>query len=338
MWGETGGNATLGRAVASKCGVPFASPAGLHPGARVIAYGITSLMTSSPSRWRSLSFLLSCAAVVAVAGFGLLTTGCQQNDKALAAEDDSNPHFHAATLQVQQQNFDAAAKEYEAALRANPAVSEAHYELGLLYADHLSEPIAALYHFNQYLLDRPNGENSQQAQARLNAVSIGFAATVPNSPIQNAEVFAKLQKDNQDLQHALATSTQRVNDLLSKLAAAAAKQDGPADSSAPAVATAPALKDATAPAASETTAGAPAAVPVPAPAPVVAAPATAAPAAVGGEQEYVIVGGDTLWKIAKKFYPGHITEGINKIKAANTDILVEGKPLKIGTQIHIPAP
>ena len=321
------------------------SPAGLHPRARVIGCGITLLMTSSPSRWRSLSFLLSSSALVAVAGFGLLfgllTTGCQQNDKALAAEDDSNPHFHAATLQVQQQNFDAAAKEYEAALRANPAVSEAHYELGLLYADHLSEPIAALYHFNQYLLDRPNGENSQQAQARLNAVSIGFAATVPNSPIQNAEVFAKLQKDNQDLQHALATSTQRVNDLLSKLAAAA-KQDGAADSSAPAaaVATVPALKDATAPAASETTAGAPAAVPVAAPAlaPVAAAPATPAPAAVAGEQEYVIVGGDTLWKIAKKFYPGHITEGINKIKAANTDILVEGKPLKIGTQIHIPAP
>ncbi|HEY8965654.1 MAG TPA: LysM peptidoglycan-binding domain-containing protein [Candidatus Methylacidiphilales bacterium] len=303
--------------------------------------------------------VLSLAAAAALA---LSFTGCEKDEKALAAEDDTNPHFHAATLAVQQQNFDGAAREYEAALRANPNVSEAHYELGLLYGDHLGQPIPSLYHFNQYLLDRPNGENAQQAQARLNAASIAFAATVPNSPIQNAEVFAKLQKDNQDLQHSLGAANQRVNELLSKLAASA-KGDSSSSASAPAAsavepAPALALKDATSAAAAESTAaGTAAAVPAatpatPQPAPTTvaaaAAAATAAPAPASvptapavaatpaGGQTYTIVGGDTLWKIAKQFYPGHVTEGIAKIKAANADVLVEGKPLKIGTQIRIP--
>jgi phage tail protein X len=50
----------------------------------------------------------------------------------------------------------------------------------------------------------------------------------------------------------------------------------------------------------------------------------------------VITKGDTLWSIAKKYYPGQITSGIEKIKNANTDKLPEGKPLKIGVSLVIP--
>ncbi|SDT91209.1 LysM domain-containing protein [Verrucomicrobium sp. GAS474] len=306
-------------------------------------------MTPTPFPRRPFSLFLSLGAAL---GLVFLAAGCQKDEKTASAEDDTNPHFHAATLQIQQQNFAEAAKEYEAALRANPAVTEAHYELGLLYGDHLGQPIAALYHFNQYLLDRPNGDNSQQAQARLNAAAVGFAATVPNSPIQNAEVFAKLQKDNQDLQHSLGAANQRVNELLSKLASSVKSESGPApDASSTSV---PALKDATSVATAESTATSAAAAAAPAepapravavtpsvsPAPIVGNPAAApapvtSPTAAGG-QPYTIVSGDTLWKIAKQFYPGHVADGIAKIKAANTDVLAEGKPLKIGTQIRIP--
>jgi nucleoid-associated protein YgaU len=73
-------------------------------------------------------------------------------------------------------------------------------------------------------------------------------------------------------------------------------------------------------------------------APVVEA-ATVEPAApaVAADREHVIVSGDTLWKIAKIYYPKQITAGIEKIKKANLDTLPEGKPLKIGTKIKIPA-
>ncbi|MDE1170230.1 MAG: LysM peptidoglycan-binding domain-containing protein [Verrucomicrobium sp.] len=265
---------------------------------------------------------------------GLLALGgCQKDDKTLAAEDDTNPYFHAALTAIQERNFTEAARSYEAALRANPNVAQAHYELGLLDSDHLNDPLGAMYHLAQYLKARPTADNAAKAQERLNSAEINFAATLPNSPVQNAQAFAALQSDNQNLRNEFEAANQRINDLSAKLAAtqkelaAAAPNITPADTNAPGAAPAPAPAAETAPAA-----GTP---PPPVPATVIPAPVPAPSATVG--QTYAIAPGDTLWKIAKKFYPGHINEGIERIKLANAAALPAGKPLKIGAQIVIPA-
>jgi hypothetical protein len=283
------------------------------------------------------------AAFSALALGSVLVAGCDRSDKALSAEDDTNPHFHAASARVQERNFADAAKEYEEALRANPGVARAHYELGLLYGDHLNDPIAAMYHFEEYLRLRPGSEASPQAQARLDNAKIAFAATLPNSPVQNAEAFVKLQSDNQALQRDLEEANRKAADLGAKLASAqkelsAASPDLQADG-----APTPALHDTNSPAAAAAANPAPAEAenapaPAPAPAPVQAVAVPAPAPAVPGEaaRSYTIGAGDTLWKISKKFYPGKINEGIEKIKAANPDTLPPGKPLKIGTALRIP--
>jgi len=102
-------------------------------------------------------------AFSALALCSVLVAGCDRNDKALSAEDDTNPHFHAAAARVQERNFADAAKEYEEALRADPNVARAHYELGLLYGDHLNDPIAAMYHFEEYLRLRPGSDPGRRA-------------------------------------------------------------------------------------------------------------------------------------------------------------------------------
>jgi len=282
-------------------------------------------------------------AFSALALCSVLVAGCDRNDKALSAEDDTNPHFHAAAARVQERNFADAAKEYEEALRADPNVARAHYELGLLYGDHLNDPIAAMYHFEEYLRLRPGTEAAPQAQARLDNAKIAFAATLPNSPVQNAEAFVKLQSDNQALQRDMEEANRKAADLGAKLASAqkelaAASPNLQADGTP-----APALRDTNSPAAAAAanpaaeTETAPAPSPAPAPIQAVAAPAPApAPAPGEAARSYTIGAGDTLWKISKKFYPGKINEGIEKIKAANPDTLPPGKPLKIGTAIRIP--
>ncbi len=296
-------------------------------------------------------------------------TGCQQPNKALTAEDDTNPHFHAATADIQVRDFAGAAKEYEAALRDAPTVAQAHYELGVLYSDHLNDPIAAIYHFEQYLKLRPSADNVAQAQALFDNAKVNFAASLPNSPIQNAQAYTKLQADNQSLSRDLETANQKAADLTGQLASAqkdlAANspnlqtasgapvqntpvQDTPsAPAPAPAGVTPPAGTELASPASAPAPAAAPASASgpdlsasAPAPAPSAqtapAAPATAVPAAAPAAKTYTIASGDTLWKIAKKFYPGKVVDGIDKIKAANPDTLPPGKPLKIGTQIKIP--
>ena len=288
-------------------------------------------------------------------------TGCQQPNKALTAEDDTNPHFHAATADIQVRDFAGAAKEYEAALRDAPTVVQAHYELGVLYSDHLNDPIAAIYHFEQYLKLRPSADNAAQAQALFDNAKVNFAASLPNSPVQNAQAYTKLQADNQSLSRDLETANQKIADLTTQLASAqkdlaanspnlqtasgAPVQNTPVQDTPSAPAPAPVATPVTPPAGTELATPAPApAAPAPAPevstaapAPAPAAPAMAAPPApAAAAKTYTIASGDTLWKISKKFYPGKVLDGIDKIKAANPDTLPPGKPLKIGTQIKIP--
>ena len=286
----------------------------------------------------------------------LASVGCQQPDKTLSAEDDTNPYFHAALGAIQSRNFDEAAKSYEAALRANPDVVEAHYQLGIIYSEHLNDAIAAMYHFEEYLKLRPNGDNAQNVQARLETAKIAFAAALPNSPVQNAQAFAKIQSDNQALQHDLDVATQKGGDLAAKLAAAQkelAAAPGVQTTNAPVGTQVAALQDTNSPAATNavnTANTANTATPPPAPTTatatatgttnVSAAPVTAiaAPPAPGTFTTYTIVSGDSLYKISKHFYPGKVMQGIETIKVANTDILSSGKPLKIGTQLKIPQP
>ncbi len=56
----------------------------------------------------------------------------------------------------------------------------------------------------------------------------------------------------------------------------------------------------------------------------------------GAIRTYKVVSGDSLWKIAKKMYPGDTKNGIEKIKDANKDTLSDGKPLRVGQVLNIP--
>jgi nucleoid-associated protein YgaU len=66
-----------------------------------------------------------------------------------------------------------------------------------------------------------------------------------------------------------------------------------------------------------------------------AATGTAAAAGTVPGRSYTVVKGDKIWTIAKKMYPGHTKEGVDKIQEANKDAL-GNKPLKIGQVLIIP--
>lgn len=251
------------------------------------------------------------------AAAGLALAACQQVDKKLLAEDQTNPQFQAATKALGDRNFAGAAEAYEKALDANPQNATAHYELGQLYGDRLGNPIRAMYHYQVYLELRPAAENHATVEQLLTAQKTAFAATVTGAPPPSDEL-AQLQQQNTDLR-------QKLDEALAKLSQTAAAAPAPAaapaseapaaDAAAPAAAPAQAAT-ATTTSVIEEVASAPA--------------ATAAP----GSRTHTIEKGDNLWKISKKYYSGNIMEGIEKIKAANPDLNPQN--LKIGTEIVIP--
>ncbi|HEX4141556.1 MAG TPA: LysM peptidoglycan-binding domain-containing protein [Candidatus Methylacidiphilales bacterium] len=246
-----------------------------------------------------------------------------------------NPHYKQAQQDLDNNDAGSAADEYEAALAADPKLADAHYELGVLYAEKLSEPIAALYHLDRFLKLAPNSPNAPAARDLVTTESEAFAASLPGSSTSSA--LARLQLENADLKKQATDASHTIATLQTQLAtmqqqvteanARAAATPEPATGAPPAVGSVP-------PASGAPTSAAPVLVPTPTPAATPGGPAVATPDA-GGARTYTVRSGDSLWKIAHKMYPHDTTNGEEKIKDANKDAF-SVKFLKPGQVLVIP--
>jgi tetratricopeptide (TPR) repeat protein len=276
----------------------------------------------------------------------LALTGCNsQADKDPAQTDsDSNPNYKQAQQDLDNNNPEGAVADYQAALAANPKLPGAHYELGMIYANKLSDPISAIYHFKRFLELSPNTDKKDQVQAIIDKQGQAYASSLPNAG-PSADDMTKLQSDNAALKKEVDDANTTISQLQAKLTESAKIAAAPAP--APVEAPAPVAADASA-----TAAGVPATAAPPAPAgPARALPVDQATAALGnagtdngstnaapvstaGARSYTVVKGDSYWRIARKMYPGDTKNGIAKIQEANKQTM--GKPLKIGQVLVIP--
>lgn len=143
----------------------------------------------------------------------LLLISCDKEDPRLEAEDDRNPYFKEAQEAIHDRDYEKAVKAYETALRKNPKVAAAHFEIGMLYSEKLGDPIKTIYHLQRFLDERPTTDKAEMAKGHLDNAKITFAATLPNSPVQNAELFAKVQADNISLKKEREELYKKITDL-----------------------------------------------------------------------------------------------------------------------------
>lgn len=267
---------------------------------------------------------------------------CQPIDKNLEAEDSRNPHFKKAESFIEAKNYVEAAREYEAAIQANPNVAAAHLELGHIYDEKLGDDISAMYHYSKFLELRPTSEKREAVQALLENKKFVLATKLPNSPVANAEMFAKLQSENANLKKELEDAQSRAARLDQQQKNADAAATAAASTPAPVAPVAQPTPEPIAPKATVATPtpAAPVAHPAAATtvpvAPSTAPTATPAATAVTEARSHTIAKGDTLWKIARKYYKGDINANMDKIKAANASQVDFTKPLKLGTVLVIP--
>jgi tetratricopeptide (TPR) repeat protein len=277
-------------------------------------------------------------------------TGCDLTNKVESQYDDSrNPLYKQAQQDLDNNNPDAAIADYENALAANPKLAEAHYELGIIYGDKKSDSVGAIFHFKRFLELAPSSNKADQVKALIDKQSQAFAASLPNSPAQSADDYAKLQSDNATLKKQVDDAARTIAQLQTQLAHDGKHHAASATAAVPPALMAPPPAEITpasaAPTATETPTPAPAAsadtnataaTTPPRALPLDATNAAATPAAPTGESRtYKVVSGDSIWKIAHKMYPGDTKNGVEKIQEANKDAIA-GKPLKIGQVLIIP--
>lgn len=275
-----------------------------------------------------------------------ILASCNLNQTSLSKEDDTNPHFRKASKYEADSNFPAAIREYEAALRDNPNVFSAESHMGLLY-DKLGNPIAAIYHFQNYIQARPDAKDIDEIQGRLEKAKSDFAVTLPNSPARNAEEFARIGSENLQLKRTVADLQMQLAKYKSSDISGAPTIESSNNTQNAGSIGAPSTNALTAtntlivtstnpPAVATNTVGSTGnagtlastnnttiqkAVPVDPNAPA---------------RSHTIAKGDSLWKIARQYYPEDIKAGVEKIKAANPDKAAKERGLKLGDTLIIP--
>jgi len=231
----------------------------------------------------------------------LLACGCGQ----FSSSSDPDLDFQRARKTADVGDVRVAATLYEKALRKAPETARPHLELGLLYDEKLGDPIAALYHYRQYLEMEPNSDRRQIVESYINRAKLTLAAKLPAPNAIDHTELTRLQTEKAALMQENAALRTRVTEL-----------ERATRSGAEAVA-------------------------IPAPPPpviltqsVVVATTTIQPPVPPANRIHIVQKKDTLQSIARQYYG--TSSGWEKIYAANRTILPSKDQLKVGQQLLIP--
>lgn len=286
--------------------------------------------------------ILSALTVLA---FGLAGVGCGSGESlGLSAETDDAAYREGQQLVKQGRPQEALSTFLRVIARRGEASPESHLEAGLIYKQHIKDPIAAIYHFRKYLEQQPNSRQAPLVRQQIEAAKRDFGRTLPNQPLDSREVRLdgfdqreRLERENEQLRNELAT--------LRGLSGSAPTTLG----SVPRGATAESV-DARLPAPAAADEGsaitlAPIANREPEPSTDFQTPANAAgsrgkalaPSAAGGRR-HTVAAKDSLYAIAKKYYGAATNARVQALIEANRDVLPAGAstPLKEGMTLKIP--
>lgn len=295
-------------------------------------------------------FLPLCLCALATL---LFVAGCGRYDSSpFTAEIDEPNYRRGKDLLRQGRNQEALASFLKVVEKRGDDAPESHLEAGILYQQHIKDPIAAIYHYRKFRELKRNSPQSDLVRQRIDAATREFARTLPAQPLENQmerldllEKIDQLQRENAQLKDQLiGVRTQAIN----------TPRPSPSSPPAPSVdAGEPMASQAIDPgespiaAAPEPPAAPVVVTPAPAPTPSVSGirpaptaptpPAPTAPVAPSGSgRRYVVQKGDTLFAIAKRHYGTANNARVQAILNANRAVLPSAAALHPGMTLVIP--
>jgi tetratricopeptide (TPR) repeat protein len=277
------------------------------------------------------STLLGAAALLALAAL----PGCGNDAPSLSSELDDSSYRYGQQLE-HQGNWDEALTAYLKVIdRRGDAAPESNLNAGLIYLNHIKDPISAIYHFRRYLELEPNSKQAALVKGMIDSAKREFARSLPGQ--------LDSQSEHLGMEEQLERLQREVDELKAENAALRAGATVPATHSTTIDLTAippaspgpaPAGASPISPAPEAPASGASAITDAPEESPA-AAPAREARPSAPAARRHTVVKGDTLFNLAQKYYGNR--SRWRDIFGANRDVLPsENAPLKIGTEIKIP--
>ena len=271
----------------------------------------------------------------------LLLGGCGDSDRFTYANETDEPNYREGQSLLKSGRRQEALTSFLKVIdRRRDDAPESHLEVGLLYVQHINDPLSAIYHFRKYLAQRPNSPQAPLVRQRIDAAIREFARTIPAQPLENqvqrvdlVATLDKLKQENDSLKQQLADARSArgnplplADELLS--AAPPAVTTNSNNTVSFTVETVPTVRTRAMPAAPRS--GLPPAVTPTRPTP----PPSAPPPATTAARKHVIRPGDTLSKLALQYYNNRAKW--RDIYAANKGIMKNESDLRAGMELKIP--
>jgi tetratricopeptide (TPR) repeat protein len=285
----------------------------------------------------------------------LTAAGCTPPERATtAAEIDDAGYRRGKELVRLGRNQEALSAFLKVIERRGEDAPESHLEAGLLYQQHIKDPVAAIYHFRKFRELKPNSPQAELVRQRIDAAVREFASTLPGEPLTQGvdprfdtyEVVERLRRENENLKADLAAL--RAQSMTRPDAAGTGGRSPATVSVAPErSALPPAVEPAGRSPLTPVTDGAleprspggtAATTPSPLPSARPGAPASPTrpldPTLARGGRVHVVVKGDTLFSLAQRYYGDR--SRFRDIYAANSQIMTSPNDLRIGMELRIP--
>jgi tetratricopeptide (TPR) repeat protein len=134
----------------------------------------------------------------------LLIAGCGQKSGAtLDTADEKDSRVSKGLELVQQKNWDAAVKQFDAALTKNPELGRPDLELAMIYQQQKKNYVRAIYHYERYLEKRPLTEKRALIQEWIKQAKVSLAGEVGGAGGDVAGELVRLTRENNMLRKQL---------------------------------------------------------------------------------------------------------------------------------------
>jgi tetratricopeptide (TPR) repeat protein len=274
---------------------------------------------------------------VLVAGLALGWGGCSDSDRLAYASELDEPSYREGQAMLKSGRRQEALSAFLKVIdKRHDDAPESHLEVGLLYVQHINDPLSAIYHFRKYLALRPNSPQAPLVRQRINAAIREFARTLPAQPLESqpqridlVATLDRLKQENESLKQQLADA---------KAGRGLPAASGPAGHPVPATSTPPGINFTVESLPTVSTRAPTVAPSRQTQAPVVTPPVSRqpgpAPTALTGPRKHIVRPGDTLSKLAQQYYNNRAKW--RDIFAANRNVMKSESDIKVGTELKIP--
>ncbi len=142
------------------------------------------------------SLIPGLAALLAL----VAAAGCGGDAPSLSSELDDSSYRYGQQLE-HQGNWDEALTAYLKVIdRRGDGAPESNLNAGLIYLNHIRDPISAIYHFRSYLELEPNSKQAVFVKGMIDSAKREFARSLPGQPLESESEHLGVEEQVERLQ------------------------------------------------------------------------------------------------------------------------------------------